>query len=155
MIDAHPALKAASPQAPITDWFVGDDWHHNGALFLPHAFNFMAALRPAPARADQEVRADPFDHGTPDGYDFFLELGPLANADAKYFKGDVAVLERDDAARHLRRLLEGAQPPAAPEEHQAGGDDRRRLVRRREPVRRAGDVQDRRGEQPGADEHAW
>ena len=56
MIDAHPALKAVSPQAPITDWFVGDDWHHNGALFLPHAFNFMAKLRPAAARADQEVR---------------------------------------------------------------------------------------------------
>ena len=32
MIDAHPALKAASPQAPIDDWFVGDDWHHNGAF---------------------------------------------------------------------------------------------------------------------------
>src|SRR5258707_976040 len=44
MIDAHPALKAASPQAPITDWFVGDDWHHNGALMLPHAFNFMSVF---------------------------------------------------------------------------------------------------------------
>ncbi|HZT82654.1 MAG TPA: CocE/NonD family hydrolase, partial [Gemmataceae bacterium] len=31
MLDAHPALKAVSPQAPVTDWFVGDDWHHNGA----------------------------------------------------------------------------------------------------------------------------
>src|SRR5262245_5119624 len=49
MIDAHPALKAASPQAPVTDWFVGDDWHHNGALFLPHMFNFMARFdRPRP-----------------------------------------------------------------------------------------------------------
>ena len=49
MIDAHPALKAASPQAPVTDWFIGDDWHHNGALFLPHAFNFMARFeRPRP-----------------------------------------------------------------------------------------------------------
>src|SRR5207302_4898559 len=36
MIDAHLALKAASPQAPVTDWFIGDDFHHNGALFLPH-----------------------------------------------------------------------------------------------------------------------
>src|SRR5262249_46020189 len=32
----------------------------------------------------------PFEHGTPDGYDFFLRLGPLANADTKYFKGQVA-----------------------------------------------------------------
>ena len=50
-IDAHPALKAASPQAPIADWFIGDDFHHNGALFLPHAFNFFATLgkhRPKP-----------------------------------------------------------------------------------------------------------
>ena len=52
MIDAHPALKAASPQAPVTDWFVGDDWHHNGALFLPHVFNFLAVVRPPAARAD-------------------------------------------------------------------------------------------------------
>ena len=49
MIDAHPALKAVSPQAPIADWFIGDDWHHHGALMLPHAFNFMAVFgRPRP-----------------------------------------------------------------------------------------------------------
>src|SRR6185436_14015111 len=36
MIDAHPALKAASPQAPVSDWFVGDDFHHNGAFYLAH-----------------------------------------------------------------------------------------------------------------------
>jgi putative CocE/NonD family hydrolase len=89
MIDAHPALKASSPQAPVTDWFIGDDWHHNGALFLPHVFNFMAGFgRPRPEPTSKfEFR---FDHGTPDGYKFFLEMGPLPNADAKYFKGDVA-----------------------------------------------------------------
>ncbi len=90
MIDAHPALKAASPQAPVTDWFVGDDWHHNGALFLPHAFNFMAAFgkpRPAP---EKKYPYMPFDHGTPDGYKFFLEMGPLPNADKKFYKGEVA-----------------------------------------------------------------
>jgi hypothetical protein len=49
MIDAHPALVAVSPQAPICDWFVGDDWHHHGALMLPHAFNSMANFgRPRP-----------------------------------------------------------------------------------------------------------
>src|SRR5262245_46007214 len=41
MIDAHPALKAVSPQAPVADWFF-DDFHHHGALFLPHTFNFFA-----------------------------------------------------------------------------------------------------------------
>ena len=37
----HPALKAASPQAPVTDWFMGDDTHHNGVLFLRDAFSFI------------------------------------------------------------------------------------------------------------------
>ncbi len=90
MVDAHPALKASSPQAPVTDWFVGDDFHHNGCFFLPHAFNFMANFgkpRPEPTRTFDYLR---FDHQTPDGYDFFLNLGPLANAEKKYFKGQVA-----------------------------------------------------------------
>lgn len=90
MIDAHPAVAAVSPQAPVTDWFVGDDFHHNGALFLPHCFNFMANFgrpRPGPIKKSQAV---PFDHGTPDGYKFFLELGPLPNADQLHLKGEVA-----------------------------------------------------------------
>src|SRR3954449_4481461 len=89
MIDAHPALKAASPQAPIADWFAGDDWHHNGALFLPHAFNFLAGFghpRPRPIKKDDEK---PFDYGTPDGYAFYLEMGPLSNANKKFYKDDV------------------------------------------------------------------
>lgn len=118
MIDAHPALKASSPQAPIVDWFIGDDWHHNGALLLPHAFNFMATFgRPRPEPTKQ--REFRFDHGTPDGYRFFLELGPLTNADARYFKGDVAfwneVMQHgtyDDfwKARNLRPHLKNIRP---------------------------------------------
>jgi putative CocE/NonD family hydrolase len=89
MIDAHPALAAASPQAPVTDWFVGDDWHHNGALFLPHVFNFMANFGRQTAEPWKKWKFLPFEHETPDGYKFFLEMGPLANADKKYFKGQV------------------------------------------------------------------
>jgi putative CocE/NonD family hydrolase len=97
MIDAHPALKAASPQAPVTDWFVGDDWHHNGALFLPHMFNFMGRFdRPRPQPTSKFTAT--FDHGTPDGYDFFLRLGPLDQAGARWFKGKAAFW--DEAARH-------------------------------------------------------
>jgi hypothetical protein len=118
MIDAHPALVAASPQAPIVDWFVGDDWHHNGALFLPHAFNFMASFgrpRPKPT-ADFSYK---FEHGTSDGYQFFLNMGPLPNADAKYFKGDVAfwneVMQHHTydefwKARNLRPHLKNIRP---------------------------------------------
>lgn len=118
MIDAHPSLMAASPQAPIIDWFVGDDWHHNGALFLPHVFNFMASFgrpRPKPT-ADFNYK---FDHGTQDGYQFFLRMGSLPNADAKYFKGDVAfwneVMQHhtyDDfwKSRNLRQHLKKIRP---------------------------------------------
>ena len=86
MIDSHPALKAASPQAPITDWFIGDDMNHNGALFLSQNFNFMF-------RFHQKLEApltDPtrdFNFGTPDGYDFFLRMGPLANSESGLLKG--------------------------------------------------------------------
>ena len=89
IIDAHPALKAASPQAPIADWFIGDDFHHNGALFLPHTFNFFAVFglpRPKPT-TEFPPR---FNHGTPDGYQFFLDLGPLSEVNKKYFKDQVA-----------------------------------------------------------------
>jgi putative CocE/NonD family hydrolase len=89
MIDAHPALKAASPQAPVTDWFVGDDWHHNGALFLPHVFNFMPRFGKARPEPTTKYPYLPFEHGTPDGYKFFLEMGPLKNADARYHKGAI------------------------------------------------------------------
>ncbi|MCC7376474.1 MAG: CocE/NonD family hydrolase [Verrucomicrobiales bacterium] len=88
MIDSHPALAAASPQAPIADWFIGDDFHHNGAVFLPHAFNFLSNFG---QKLEEPTRQDsrPFDHKTPDGYDFFLRLGPLANADRVHFKGTI------------------------------------------------------------------
>ncbi|HEX6285114.1 MAG TPA: CocE/NonD family hydrolase, partial [Pyrinomonadaceae bacterium] len=89
IIDAHPALKAASPQAPIADWFIGDDFHHNGTLFLPHAFNFFATLgKPRPKPTTQFPPR--FVHGTPDGYRFFLDLGPLPNANTKYLKNEIA-----------------------------------------------------------------
>ncbi len=119
MIDAHPALVAVSPQAPVTDWFVGDDWHHNGCLFLPHAFNFMASFgkpRPEPTTKSAYL---PFDHGTPDGYQFFLDMGPLANADKKYYKGEVEywneVLRHpnyDDfwKARNVRQHIKNVKP---------------------------------------------
>jgi putative CocE/NonD family hydrolase len=87
MIDSHPALKAASPQAPIADWF-WDDFHHHGAFFLPHAFNFIASFgkeRPEPTTE----RPQRFEHGTPDGYQFFLDMGPLSNANEKYLKGEI------------------------------------------------------------------
>jgi putative CocE/NonD family hydrolase len=86
MIDSHPALKAASPQAPISDWFIGDDLHHNGAFFLSQNFNFfyVFAQRPEdPLHQDNR----PFNFKTPDGYDFFLRMGPLGNSETLLMKG--------------------------------------------------------------------
>jgi len=87
MIDAHPALKASSPQAPPQDQFFGDDYHSGGAYQLMYGFNWMSTN--ARARVAPSERAvERFDYGTPDGYRFFLELGAAANA-LKYFADDV------------------------------------------------------------------
>lgn len=98
VVDAHPALVAASPQAPVTDWFVGDDFHHNGAFYLPHFFRFFNMFgRPRPEPVRPRERTLPFE--TPiDGYKFFLELGPLVNMNEKYFKNEIAFW--NDFARH-------------------------------------------------------
>ncbi len=87
MIEAHPALKAASPQAPIIDLFQGDDAYHNGAFYLAANFGFYAFFgkkKTEPELPDANARR--FDFGTRDGYAFYQKLGPLANADEKYFK---------------------------------------------------------------------
>ena len=87
MIDAHPALVAVSPQAPVTDYYMGDDSYHNGAFMLAHRFNFYQGFR---VRETNEPHLPPpptpFSFGTADGYGFYLELGSLANAEEKYFK---------------------------------------------------------------------
>lgn len=86
MIDSHPALKAASPQAPVSDWFVGDDLHHNGALFLVQNFEFFydMAQRPEDPLHDPTQRLQ---LRTPDGYEYYLRMGPLANFEKTLLKG--------------------------------------------------------------------
>ncbi len=81
---AHPALKAVSPQAPVTDWFIGDDFHHNGAFFLLDAFSFYSSFgrpRPEPTRRGSAR----FQWPNKDAYDFFLRLGPIKNVEAQFF----------------------------------------------------------------------
>ena len=88
-IDSHPALKAISPQAPIADWFRGDDMHRNGALNLSMAFTFFHSFGvPRPEPTEKRGWRE-FNYGTPDAYEFFLKLGPLANVNAQYFKGGI------------------------------------------------------------------
>jgi len=77
-LSGHPALKAVSPQAPVTEWFMGDDFHHNGAFFLMDAFGFYSGFG--------KPRPKPTTEGTPgyripsqDNYDFYLKTGALKN----------------------------------------------------------------------------
>ncbi len=74
----HPALKAVSPQAPVTDWFMGDDFHHNGAFMQMDAFNFYSGFgkpRPKPTT----VGSPGFKIPGQDNYDFYLKTGALKN----------------------------------------------------------------------------
>lgn len=86
-IDSHPALKAVSPQAPIGDWF-WDDMHHHGAFILNLTFNFFSGFGALPDTLYTEW-PERFKHKTPDGYQFFMDLGPLKNANEKYFHGEI------------------------------------------------------------------
>jgi putative CocE/NonD family hydrolase len=85
MINAHPALVAASPQAPITDLYMGDDAFHNGAFFLAANFGFYTSFNKQdhPQTPNEEKE---FDFGTEDGYKFYMKMGSVANADEKYLK---------------------------------------------------------------------
>jgi putative CocE/NonD family hydrolase len=87
LINAHPALKAASPQAPMADVGDGDDAYHNGVFFLAENFDFYVTFKPKPSPAATNTPpAERFNMGTRDEYDFFLRLGTLADAEEKYFK---------------------------------------------------------------------
>ncbi|TKC59993.1 CocE/NonD family hydrolase [Pedobacter hiemivivus] len=87
---AHPALKAVSPQAPVTDWFIGDDFHHNGTLFLADAFSFMSTFgvpRPTPITPDKGPKG--FKFPIQDNYRFYLEAGSVKNLKEKYFADSI------------------------------------------------------------------
>lgn len=76
----HPALKAVSPQAPVTNWFIGDDFHHNGAFFQMDAFSFMSSLGFAfgvPHPKPVAVAATSIGYPVHDNYKFYLEAGSL------------------------------------------------------------------------------
>ena len=83
-INAHPAVKAVSPQAPVTAWFLGDDFHHNGAFFLLDCFPFYYSF--GQPRRELTRRGNPsFTWPLPDNYEFFLSLGAIKNISPKYF----------------------------------------------------------------------
>ncbi len=75
-LSGHPAMKAASPQAPVTEWFIGDDFHHNGAFMEMDAFNFYSNFGKPRPKPTTEWGAG-YQFPNKDGYKFYLEAGPL------------------------------------------------------------------------------
>lgn len=79
-LSGHPALKAVSPQAPVTDWFQGDDFHHNGAFMIMDGFSFYAGgfgyPRPKPTTM---APPNPLKLPSVDNYTTYLNIGALKN----------------------------------------------------------------------------
>ena len=80
-LSGHPALKAVSPQAPVTDWFMGDDFHHNGAFFAMDGFSFYSSFgKPHPVPTQDY--GDGFKTDIKDNYKYYLQAGTLKNLEA-------------------------------------------------------------------------
>jgi putative CocE/NonD family hydrolase len=79
IIDSHPAIKAASPQAPVTDLYMNDDSYHGGAFMLAANFDFYSAFTEAENPTPLPRTWNRFDYGTPDGYQFFQAHLTLSN----------------------------------------------------------------------------
>ncbi len=74
----HPALKAVSPQAPVTDWFIGDDFHHNGAFFAMDGFGFYSTFGKPHPKPTQGYGTG-YNFLVKDNYKFYLENGTPKN----------------------------------------------------------------------------
>jgi putative CocE/NonD family hydrolase len=115
---AHPAIKAVSPQAPVTDEFIGDDCNHNGAFFLLDNFDFYNYFD-GNRNATGDDYKPVFESETDDDYKFFLDIGTLKNANGpKYFNGKGVwgqTLQHDTydsfwQARNIRPHLKNIKP---------------------------------------------
>ncbi len=113
----HPALKAVSPQAPVTEWFLGDDFHHNGAFALMDGFNFYSGFgkpRPKPTT----IGSDGYDFKSEDNYTAFLKVGALKNftklmGDSIAFWKDMMAHPNYDSwwkARNTRNFVNNVKP---------------------------------------------
>ena len=116
-LSGHPALKAVSPQAPVTEWFIGDDFHHNGALMLLDGFNFYTQFgvpRPKPVKA----YTGGYKANYTDNYAFYLKTGALKNfarlmGDSIRFWKDLYAHPNYDEfwkARNPRNHVQGIKP---------------------------------------------
>ena len=115
----HPALRAAVEQATPADMFLGDDFHHNGAFRLSYGFEYAYSLESSKENPN-------FSFDTYDTYDWYLRLGALSNADARYFHGrlptwnDFVAHPNYDAYWKQRALAYQLKRPTVPIMHVAG-----------------------------------
>ncbi len=119
---AHPALKAVSPQAPVTDEFIGDDANHNGAFFLLDNFSFMNFFDMQRNGPVTEYAQPLFTTNYKDAYTFYLKMGTIKNTNnANYYNNKSIIwneyLQHDtyDAywkARNIRTHLKNISIPA-------------------------------------------
>ncbi len=117
--DAHPAIKAVSPQAPVTDEFEGDDAYHRGAFFLMDDFSFMNFFdHPRPHPWQKYPLVNP-SLDIKDVYDFYLNIGPIKNLNARYYHDSSKIWNeylahtKKDAywqARNIRPHLKNVKP---------------------------------------------
>jgi putative CocE/NonD family hydrolase len=87
-LSGHPAIKAVSPQAPVTDWFRGDDAHHNGAFMIADIFPFLYDFDQPQPRQSKKTRKPNYKFST-DIYDEYLKMGTIANATKAIGDSDV------------------------------------------------------------------
>ena len=113
----HPALKAASPQAPVTDWFMGDDVRHNGVLMLTDSYRFLSGMNTPPGHTPTEKMPSMSKRTRPDEWTFFREHATLAELTELQrpnpFWEELAEHSSYDAwwqARDLRRACYNVQP---------------------------------------------
>ncbi len=98
IIDGNPAIVAASPQAPMTDLFRGDDSYHGGAFMLSAGFGFYAPFFYPQKNPESSEPPVTFDFGTPDSYEFYLNAGNVSDLETKYLKGSNYLF--DDQFKH-------------------------------------------------------
>jgi uncharacterized protein len=86
-ISNHPALKAVSPQAPVTDWFIGDDVHHKGAFFWMDFFDFLPNFDQDDPNQTARQTFGVLDSKNSDNYEYFLhEIITPKRANTEFFK---------------------------------------------------------------------
>jgi hypothetical protein len=113
LVEPHPALKAASEQASPADMFLGDDFHHNCAFRLSYGFEYAAMMETGKTNKT-------FQFNQYDTYNWYLKLGPLREANARYLDGQrptwnnfIAHPNYDDFWKQqaVQRIVRGVKVP--------------------------------------------